>query len=409
MRSIINRIIPWSWAFLWFMLPISMKGSMLGLWIFTFLVIIQSVLKRPVIKREQAVLMILPAALFIWLFVSGICRNTFGEMMPFMERKASLLLIPFLLLLSQNLRGVTLKWAMRGFISGLTFTGVHMIFNAILAMLGGIGTENWTYHAFTAPYEIGAIYYSWYLSIAIAYLIFSEKDVFLSKYYPVIMLLLLSLLLLSSSKLFIIISVPLIIWSLLGGIKVLKNRILVLIVMSLILMVGAIPFLQRMEEVSTFDPEVITQDQYAYDTPLNGVTLRLIQWRFGFEILNENRAWFSGVGQVNTQDLLNDKYRQYGLYTGYENSDDSGFLDYNYHNQFMETLLASGLVGLLILLMLLLSAIIYYRKLLIFPLAVILFTTLFFFTESVLERQAGILIFCLIICFSPSEENLKAS
>jgi len=383
------------------MMPVSMKATMLSLWLFSFIVIIQSLIKRPKITRDQAFLIILPASLFIWLLIVNLSKNSFEDILPFMERKVSLLLIPILLLLSQNIKGMNLKWAMRGFLAGLCITGIHMLFNAGISIVAGNSFSQWTYHAFTAPYEIGAIYYSWYLSIAIAYLIFSKRDFLIEKYYQWIILFMLTLLLLSSSKLFIILVIPLILWSFTTKLKLIKRRLLGLLILILILAGGAYPFIQRMDAISSFDKEIIFQEQYNYDTPFNGITLRLIQWRFGFEILQESDAWFSGVGSVSSQALLNEKYREYGIYTGNEEIGDQGYLDYNYHNQYMETMLSSGIVGTILLLMILWSVLISNRKILIFPSVVFLITIMFFFTESVLERQAGILIFCLMICYAP--------
>jgi len=44
--------------------------------------------------------------------------------------------------------------------------------------------------------------------------------------------------------------------------------------------------------------------------------LRLIEWHFALEILNENHAWIQGVSPGDSQDLLNKKYIAAEMYTG---------------------------------------------------------------------------------------------
>lgn len=344
--------------------------------------------------------MILPALLFFWYLVTSMLQSPWAEVTPHIERKSALVLIPVLLLLAQSIDGVNLKWAMRGFISGLLISGIHMIVLATLSIFKGMSLEHWTYHAFTSPYHIGAIYYSWYLAIAILYLIFSSKDPLFEKNKLFIMLFLLILLLLSSSKLFIILTVPIVIWKLIAMMETTKGRLIAGTLIAAVLLLGSIPFIHRVNEISKIDKEVIFMEEYSYDTELNGITLRFIQWRLGIEIMGEQKAWIFGVSLADSQKLLNKKYKEYGLYTGNEDLGDSGYLDYNYHNQYIESMLASGVAGLTILLMILMVAIINYQKMLIFPRVVFLITAMFFMTESVLERQAGILVFCMMICFT---------
>ena len=134
---------------------------------------------------------------------------------------------------------------------------------------------------------------------------------------------------------------------------------------------------------------------------MNGINLRLIQARFGIKILEENNAWITGVGIMDAQKLLNEKYIEYGLYTGYEGTEDIGYLNYNFHNQFVETFVRSGIIGILLLFAMFLSLFMMRQSNLFISHWVILIVFMFFITESVLERQQGIVYFCLIYssCF----------
>jgi len=142
--------------------------------------------------------------------------------------------------------------------------------------------------------------------------------------------------------------------------------------------------------------EQIGANQYQYDSPLNGLNLRLIQWRFGLEILNESNDWITGVGIHEAQKKLNQKYVQYGLYTGYEGTSDTGYLNYNFHNQYIETLVRSGIIGLMILLTMFVRLFLLPKSTLFAVNWIIFICFVFFMTESALERQLGIVYFCLI-------------
>lgn len=302
------------------------------------------------------------------------------------------------MLMAVGIDGVDGKWAMRGFISGLGISGVIILGRAIFLIFQGAGMEEWTYHALIISKGIGAIYYSWFLSIAIIYLLYRQEDTFFKRYrYPLIFLFLV-LLLMASSKLFIVLTVPLTIWKLIAGLNKILLRLVAIIFVAGLILVGSIPFLQRVQEIGISDFNVVSKDHFEYNTPFNGVTLRLLQWRFGYEIIEEQNAWVLGVGPENSQKLLNEKYKEYNVYTGDPEWNSTGYLNYNFHNQYVETTVGTGLPGLLLLLFIFLYILFICRKMLTFPLPAYIFTALFFITESVLERQVGIILFCLLLC-----------
>jgi O-antigen ligase len=238
------------------------------------------------------------------------------------------------------------------------------------------------------------------------YLIFSYQTPKLNYVRNAAILFLLVLLLMSSSKLFVLLMIIPLVWYFLQKLHSRKNHIISLALVILILIIGGRPVMDRFANLQNIDFKVISEESYSYDTPLNGISLRLIQWRLAFEILEENDAWIIGLGQSNTQDILDDKYREVGLYTGNDELNDKGYLGYNFHNQFVETMVSSGSIGLILLLFLIIL-VVAKRKMLIFPNAVLLITILFFISESVIERQAGILVFSIIICYAPHIENNK--
>lgn len=98
------------------------------------------------------------------------------------------------------------------------------------------------------------------------------------------------------------------------------------------------------------DISIIKRDKFLPFTEFNGATLRLLQWRFAKEIMREHHSWAVGVSPGDAQDLLNDKYTKADIYVGTPGSKSKGFWDYNFHNQYVETLVRSGFLGLTALL-----------------------------------------------------------
>jgi O-antigen ligase len=98
----------------------------------------------------------------------------------------------------------------------------------------------------------------------------------------------------------------------------------------------------------------------------------------------------------HAQPLLNDKIAGHGLYTGTGRGTDTGYLNYNFHNQYIETAVRTGLPGLVILIGILAIFAVQPRDRLFAPKEFIWIVAAFFLTESALERQVGIVFFCLV-------------
>ena len=130
-----------------------------------------------------------------------------------------------------------------------------------------------------------------------------------------------------------------------------------------------------------------------------------------YEIIRDKHAWLIGVGSPGAQATLEEKYLNMGLYAGGRNADDHGYLKYNCHNQFLQTVLQSGIIGLLFFLgwcgMLLKKTLSGKEPVLSWSLIIII---CFFFIESVCERQYGVILCTLIpLMYSYTSENLKNS
>jgi len=390
--------LPWLWAAVWFTLPLSMKANGASLVLFSLAAVVHAFYYRPAPDRKQKIMAGLFILFFAWHALSLLFDPETYTAWKSLERKFSLALIPIMMILVSGTREDLGKWAIRGFFAGLLFTGAHMLLLALMSMIAGQPAGSFTYHEFTGPYSLGAIYYSLYLSVAIYYLAFHKPERIIEKFRIPFGIFFLVLLLFCASKLFIVLTLPAIIWMMFRVIPEQKGlkRIILPAIVLITLIAGSIPFYNRISELKNTDLDVVSLDSYRYDTPLNGLTFRMILWRFAGEIMQDENAWLTGTGIGSRQDVLNSYYIKYGIYTGNPDLGDTGYLGYNFHNQYMEVLVGTGIPGLMILLAIVAAIFFKGRHQLFFPLMVYLIIVLFLITESMLERQTGIVLFCLL-------------
>lgn len=398
MQSGLNKAIPWLWAAVWFTLPVSMKANAAALVLLGVASLARALVIKPVTGRKPLILAGLFILLFLWHGAGLLFDPDRHEVWKSLERKLSLVAIPVMMILLAGMGKELEKWTLRGFFAGLAVTGLHMLVLTLADILGGRPVETFTYHAFTEPYAIGAIYYSCYLSAALYFLAFRRPEEQIDRFRLPLGIFFLILLLFSASKLFIVLTIPAAIWLIIK--KYLKNRgtnrFVIPILFLFILILGSIPFFNRISELGNTDFSVVSQEKYSYDTPWNGLTFRMVLWRFAGEILEEKNAWLTGTGIGSRQDILNTHYKEHGIYLGNEELGDTGYLDYNFHNQYLETLVGTGIPGLLILGAILIFIFFTGMGKQFFPWMVYLLIAIFFCTESMLERQSGIVFFCLI-------------
>ncbi len=118
---------------------------------------------------------------------------------------------------------------------------------------------------------------------------------------------------------------------------------------------------------------------------LDGSVARMLIWQSSLEIIKDHPILGVGTGDVNY--TLLDKYREHHIVMAEER-------EYNAHNQYLQTYLATGLAGFLVLIACLLIAFIvaYRRENLLYLLFILIFG-FHILVESMLERQAGVVFY----------------
>jgi len=129
----------------------------------------------------------------------------------------------------------------------------------------------------------------------------------------------------------------------------------------------------------------ITGDEF------NSATYRLAEWTCAADVIAEN--FWLGVGVGDNRKALIDAYKKRGFKKGVE-------YKFNAHNQYLETMLATGVLGLAYLLFMLFT----YGKWALkqqdyTALACLVFLAIGLLTESMFERSWAISLFAIFFPF----------
>ena len=165
-----------------------------------------------------------------------------------------------------------------------------------------------------------------------------------------------------------------------------KKRMYLVLAVPVLLLAGLVVLISmgngqsksRFLQMPNFDYDITGED-------FNSATYRLAEWTCALDVIQEN-FWF-GTGVGDNRKALIDAYKARGFKKGVE-------LNFIAHNQYIETMIACGLVGLLALLFMLS----YYGKLLYAKkdfavLACLIYLAFCMLTESMFERSLAITLF----------------
>jgi len=324
-----------------------------------------------------------------------------------LEKKIAFIVLPLIFATTPSIDGHLTKRVLFYFSWSCVLAAIICLVNSFYYY--GLGDSSYFfYHKLGSPLGIHAVYFSLYISASIfiqfQYLVDNWKTVSLSTKIitVVVILFFIGFLLLLSSKTIILafflafsfFLVRLIFKSngkLLGWVTSIASILLLFVFFTLMPNVR-----ERFEE--------ILFDEYRQDNPLflddyqgyhfTGGNIRLAIWKICLEVVNVRKAWIIGVGPGDVQNILTQTYVQKHVYPGDGISE--GFLHYNAHNQFLQYYVSLGIIGLIFFIAILRFVIvkIILRRDIMTGCILAVFLS-FCITESVLERQKGIVFFTL--------------
>jgi len=325
----------------------------------------------------------------------------------FVEKNLSLLILPMVLLSKTPFMLSEIKTFGKIFISA---TFIVMAF-CTLAAAGNFRTghnyEVFFYHALAGNAGISAIIASFFCLISIACLL--SLEVF-EGWKWLLLLIFSAWLVLLSSKLFIVV---LLVMLLLNIANKLSRKIKLMALSGIILLAAVIaitnnPVRSRFEDIGKFNTDYLYAKKFNPGIYFDGLSLRLVFIRFGLEIMQEDGNYLFGVGTGDAETLLQEKIRAYDMYTGDGVKDKLGYLQFGFHNEFLQKFLQTGIVGLGLFLSVLVyciaMAVKHRSKLLLNLMLIYLFS---FFTDTIMEVQTGLVIFLTFAALSVSMIRMK--
>ncbi len=154
------------------------------------------------------------------------------------------------------------------------------------------------------------------------------------------------------------------------------------------------PVLKRFNDLTNAFEVSQTENQIFDISSADNLTKRMVLWKAAIENLQENNQWIFGVGAGDLQSVQNKKLSTPNFtYSKYNNFGVLGNI--NIHNMYLQSWLATGILGLFVLLMLsvfLLYSVIRFRM--IFFAQFLFLFCFFMMQESMLQTQSGIVFFC---------------
>jgi O-antigen ligase len=352
------------------------------------------------IFRRKEISLFLLACLLVWLLqvFSLLYTHDQKEGMSSILMKSGILLTPIAILSTDYLSHETLKKLCWHYCLLLFLAIAICLSIAIFRYSDTQDSSVFFYHQLVSPIKQHAIYFS---VLVMAGFVYCSVQVPENKWTWAGIIIFPPFLYLLASKLMIALFI---VYLLILIIRSIRNRssrfvvtaglILIVAVSLLILFKTKNPVSRRFTEITQHDLSIVERDQFDPSVYFNGLQFRLLLWKWVPEILQQKNAWILGVSPGDAQASLDQLYLSKHLYAGDPAHNDRGFLIYNTHDQFLQSFLENGIIGLLIF------AFFYFNVLRLgwrlrdnaLGFMTILLASLVF-TEAVLEIQYGIIIY----------------
>jgi len=336
---------------------------------------------------------------FLSLLWTDSIKNTFEGLIRFL----SYLVLPLAFIINSE-KTFSIHKIFERFSKSMVFFALYCLIIGFLKVFKYDDINFLFYHELSGNLsQLNAIYLSVFISLAIGFFLFKSEKSKATLFYAIFLGIFLVLL---SSKIIISMTFVFSIWYFLKNNFIKKGKpihFITVIVMFFIFMISSINFVNRFktEFEKTNINEVLETKDFGHVYLWTGIGLRVFQTKAFLEILTEKKRIFLGSGLHNSQEDLNNKYKEYNLYPG--------FLNYNYHNQYIQIFAELGIVGLILFLMILfviLKEVINTKDYFLFSFIII--TLAVCITETFLWRQRGMVFFIIISLLLSRSKKLSA-
>ncbi len=412
-KEYIDRILasfPMVFAFL---LPISQKLSTICMALWGIMTLLTY--KKTLIQKNKAY--VFPALYYGLVVISVFFSETFNA--HFLEHKFAFLLLPLLFFLRAGRISYPQKKTLHYFVYGCFFAIGICLFVAFYRSLGiesgkivfnprikeGFSFYNSIIYGgnyfFGTTFSIlhQTVYFSMYLVAALIILVnYPFRNFTHTLFCSLFLVLVIGMVMNRASY------IALLVISLFYLFFKIKSNFKRIVLSGIIVLCGLIlyrsdPRIKRMQKnVETY---IDAEEGIERAILLNNIDRRLLIWYTAAQVALEHLS--IGVGITNVRTVLNERYSKYNT---------EALADLNAHNQYLQTLLEFGIIGLLLVLFLIINiwriGKSYYSK--SFVLCFLLLLMINFIFESVLNRYSGlsfvIFFYCLFV--TKPRQEMKA-
>lgn len=406
-KDFFGKVLVYPLALFAFSLPLSYKLSIYLLALSTLIWIISGSwlenFRQIKLAKGESFLLIL----WILILLSLIYSDNIARGVSDIVQKISLLIFPLIFLTSKHVQNSKDK-LLNSFILGLIGVALFVIFRALYFSVdisnlsfnpipNDVPWENYfLYMRFTAPYH--PTYFSLYFSLGIAAIyskIILEQRLIYKTLQVFVFLLFVVLIYLSSSKAGLIVASILFLLSVFWIIRK-KSRIYayslvgVMAALILFLMINNSRIAYFINYLGIGNKELSFENKEFENKLSSEATVRVDIWKNIPEIVGKN--WLFGVGVGDSKEVLVAGYKEKGVTYAAE-------LKLNAHNQFLETYVGLGFVGLITLIVILLFGFwqaFTHKDILLFMFLVVV--SINFLFESIFERIFGVMFFSFFYC-----------
>ena len=373
-----------------FKVPLTGGIIIIGLsWIFSFS--FKEKLQR-FMKNPTAIAFVL---LYLLHLISIFYTENYSEGWNDLRLKISLLLLPFFMMTVQFIYNEQRMFILKLFAVLMMLMALTDLTNAFLEYF--INGNQETFYYIHLPYVLAskvhyvAWYYSFAIFISIYHLISSHSN---RTFWFLGLLILLFSLILLSSRVFILAFIVVFILSFLKWFKTAKtSRFMLVKLLSFSTLFIFTLLLIPSTNLRLNDTVVELQKMFGYDTPKQ-TNPRVFIWRYGADLIAKNPIFGFGVGDAKGELSVVLESCDAMFWNGERNIPIQD-KNYNFHNQFMQTWAEVGIFGFLILVFIMIHPFLLKCS---HPLFLIFIGLTFIgcLTESMFERQAGVVLFAFM-------------
>ncbi len=361
------------------------------------------------LKFQANISLFLPILFYLLMIISLSWTHDFKLTITGLQKEILFLLIPLAFLLIKKIPQQDVVYIIKIFSSSMVLYALYYFIKAIIKYFETGNNDVFFYHELVSL-DLNAIYVSVFASFSLFYFIVHNNKLIV---YKVAIFILSIFIFLLSSKGIIIIDFILIICYYIFFSETSKNIKFIIVTTICSVLLFSLIFVRQISErflieyqtafvdntinrannsvVNVSISQAWSDKTFNSNNYFSGTALRVYQVRIFKEMLEEQNILFTGFGLNASQYKIREKEKEHNLYSGYG--------EFNFHNQYIQTFAEIGLLGLILLVAMLyinLKNALLNKNFLHIVFAITMISL--FLTESFLCRQRGIAFFITLYC-----------